>query len=158
MRAAAAILVLAAILPSGTGISPAAAQVAPETQNGQFSFHRVNEGYLRLDTRSGQVSLCSYKNLGWTCETVADERQALENEIARLQTGNAALKKELLARGLPLPETVRPDAPAASEKRDLELKLPNHADVDRVFNFVEKVWKRLVDMIVNLQKDGLNKT
>jgi len=34
---------------------------------------------------------------------VPDERSALETEIARLQDENATLKKEPLARGLPVP-------------------------------------------------------
>ena len=39
----------------------------------------------------------------WACTLVPDERAALENEIARLQRENGALKKDMLARGLPLP-------------------------------------------------------
>ena len=40
-------------------------------------------------------------------------RLALEAEIARLQGENIAIKKELLARNLPLPGTVKPEPPAA---------------------------------------------
>ena len=58
---------------------------------------------LRLDTRTGAVSICAKKETGWACNAVPDERQALENEIARLQGENGALKKDMLARGLPLP-------------------------------------------------------
>jgi hypothetical protein len=134
----------------------AQAQNAPaDTEQGRFSFHKVDEGFLRLDTRSGQVSLCNHKSLGWACETIPDERLALENEIARLQNGNAALKKELLSRGLALPESVKPDPPLArnSDKNDLELKLPSQADIDRVMTFMERVWRRMVEAASNLQKD-----
>ena len=31
---------------------------------------------LRLDTRTGQVSLCAKKDTGWACSAVPDERQA----------------------------------------------------------------------------------
>ena len=121
------------------------------TEAGRFSFHKVDEGFLRLDTRTGQVSLCNHKNLGWACETIPDERAALENEIARLQTGNAALKKDMLARGLSLPEPVKPEPPLA--KSDHELKLPSQADIDRVMTFMEKVWRRMIEAAHNLQKD-----
>ena len=141
---------------------PAQAQNAPaDTEQGRFSFHKVEDGFLRLDTRSGQVSQCNHKTLGWACETIPDERMALENEIARLQTGNAALKKELLARGLSLPGAVKPEPPLArnnDRNNDLELKLPSQADVDRVMTFVEKVWRRMLEMMGNLQKDMLRKT
>ena len=38
------------------------------------------------------------------------------------------------------------------------MQLPNDADLNKVMNFMEKVWRRLVEMIVTLQKDILNKT
>jgi hypothetical protein len=127
-------------------------QIPPaDTEQGRFSFHKVDGGFLRLDTRSGQVSLCNYKTMGFACETIPDERTALETEIARLQNGNAALKKELLTRGLPLPDAVKADPPLA--KNDLELKLPSQADVDRVMTFMERVWRRMIEAANNLQKD-----
>ncbi len=86
-----------------------------------------------------------------------DERAALEAEIARLQGENTAVKKELLARNLPLPGTVKP-APPAAEPEEPRLQLPNDADLNKVMNFVEKIWRRLVEMIATLQKDMLKKT
>jgi len=38
------------------------------------------------------------------------------------------------------------------------LSLPNDADLNEVVNFIEKVWRRLVEMIVTLQKDVLKKS
>src|SRR5215831_5073575 len=75
----------------------------PDSENGRYSFNPVADGVLRLDTRTGQVSQCSRNDVGWACKLVPDERSALEIEIARLQGENASLKKELLARGLPVP-------------------------------------------------------
>lgn len=152
-----AAIVIAIFLAAPAALAQGSPDAAPKDEDGRYSFHKVAEGVLRLDSRTGQVSLCSHRNLGWTCETIADERQALESEIGRLQTANAALKRELLSRGLPLPERVRPEAPVA-QNRDLELKLPSQADVDRVVTFVERVWKRVVEMLGNLQKDMLGRT
>ena len=72
---------------------------------------------LRLDTRTGAVSICAKKDAGWACNTVPDERQALESEIDRLQRENGALKKDMLARGLPLPGTVAGSSPADEAAR-----------------------------------------
>jgi hypothetical protein len=47
---------------------------------------------------------CSRNDAGWACKVVPHERSALETEIARLQGENATLKKELLARGLRIPQ------------------------------------------------------
>ncbi|MBV8109863.1 MAG: hypothetical protein JO012_08865, partial [Hyphomicrobiales bacterium] len=81
----------------------------------------------------------------------------LEAEIARLQGENTAVKKELLARNLPLPGTVKPEPPAA-EPQEPRLQLPHDVDLNKVMNFVEKIWRRLVEMIATLQKDMLKKT
>ena len=128
--------------------SAAHAQQAPDTENGRYSFSAVSDGMLRLDTRTGQVSVCAKKDVGWACNTVPDERSALENEIGRLQRENGALKKDMLARGLPLPGGVA-SAPSADKQRELNLKvpLPSDAEIDRVMSAFEKMWRRIVDMV-----------
>ena len=83
--------------------SAAHAQTAPDSENGRYAFNQVSDGMLRLDTRTGQVSLCAKKDTNWACNAVPDERQALESEITRLQRENGVLKKEMVTRGLPLP-------------------------------------------------------
>jgi len=129
-------------------LAPAAqAQPAPDTENGRYTFSAVADGMLRLDTRTGAVSICARKDTGWACTSVPDERQALESEIARLQRENGSLKKEMLARGLPLPGGVA-SAPS-SPQRELNLKvpLPSDAEIDRVMSAFEKMWRRLIDMV-----------
>ena len=127
-----------------------------DNEDSRFTFHRTDDGYLRLDGRSGQVSICTRRPAGWLCQLVPDERAALEGEIARLQSDNAALKKELLAHNLPLPGGVSPDPSGkGSEPR---VSLPSDAELDRVMSFIEKVWKRLVEMIVTTQRDILKKS
>jgi hypothetical protein len=69
------------------------------------------------------------------------------------------LKRELLTRNLPLPGMVKPDPPPPTAKNEEpRLSLPNDADLDKVVNFIEKVWRRLVEMIVTLQKDVMKKS
>ena len=128
-----------------------------ENEDSRFSFHRAGDGYLRLDGGSGQVSFCTRKPAGWLCQAVPDERAALETEIARLQADNVALKKELLAHNLPLPGAIQPEPPPA-KIGEPRVQLPSDAELNRMMAFIEKVWRRLVDMIVNAQKDILKKS
>jgi hypothetical protein len=130
-------------------LAPAAhAQGTPDSENGRYSFSPVSDGMLRLDTRTGQVSLCAKKDMGWACNALPDERSALENEIARLQRENGAMKKDMLARGLPLPGGVAGNVPA-DQQRELNLKvpLPSDAEIDRMMSTFEKMWRRLVDIM-----------
>jgi hypothetical protein len=147
----------AAVLVLTLTVCAASAQNSmPDTQNGRFSFNAVTEGLLRLDTRTGQVSLCSKRDMGWACQVVPDERTVLENEIARLQGETALLKKEMIARGLPLPAPAKAEPPRTRPqpvRPDVELRLPSDAELDRVIGFMEKVWRRLLDMVEEMQRD-----
>ena len=130
------------------------AQTTPDSENGRYSSYPLADGVVRLDTHTGQMSRCGRSESGWACTTIPDERAALEAEIARLQDENVKLKKELLTRGLPVPEmsrpfTAKPEAP--------ELKLPSDAEVDRILSFFEKVWRRLIDIARTVQKDAERK-
>jgi hypothetical protein len=127
----------------------------PEGNPSRFSFHRSNDGYVRLDTRSGEVSSCKRGKNGWECVATADERAAYESEIGRLQAENAALKKAMLEHGLSLPRGAA--APPQGAQRPVpEAKVPSDAEIDRARSVFERIWRRLVEMMVNLQRD-LNK-
>jgi hypothetical protein len=141
--------IIVLVAASAALATPALAQSAPDNENGRYTFSQVSDGMLRLDTRTGAVSICARKDAGWSCNTVPDERTALENEIARLQRENGALKKDMVARGLPLPNTVTGLPPAPTDQRELQLKvpLPSDAEIDRVMSAFERVWRRLVDMV-----------
>ena len=121
-------------------------QGTPENDDSRFGFFHVDGGYLRLDGRTGRVSMCVRREAGWLCQALPDERAAFEAEIARLQGDNAALKKVVLAHDLPLPAGVRPDSPP-SPSADHE--------VNQIMNVIGSVWHRLVAMIVSVQKDLL---
>ena len=130
-------------------VTPALAQGEPSPgDDRRYQFNQVMDGTLRLDLRSGQVSLCSRRPAGWACTLVPDERAALEDELARLQSENAALKKALLDRGAEPPGVTRREPPAAGDT-----KRPSDAEIDRVMTTLERVWRRLVDMLINLQKE-----
>jgi hypothetical protein len=117
-----------------------APKAAPESENGRYNMSPVAGGVLRLDTRSGQVSLCRQKGDSWICETTADDRAAYEKEIARLQARVAGLEAELGRR------------PGGGD-----LKLPSDAEVDRVMKFFESVFRRFIGMIEGLQRENEQK-
>jgi len=148
---------LASPLPPAPQNGAAAESKPVESADGRYTFSRMNEGYVRLDNRTGQVSFCSKRTVGWTCQLAPEDRGVLESEITRLQEENVTLKKEFLARGVPLPGATKPEPPPAAQN-ERPFGLPKDPDLERAKVFVEKVWRRLVDMISTLQKEVLKKS
>lgn len=150
--------VLAVVITGLCLLAPAFADEAlPENDEGRYSFNKVPEGVLRLDTQTGQVSVCSQRTVGWACQAVPDDRAVLESEIARLRTENAALKKDILSRGLPLPAGSVPEPPATGDGGRM-LPPQGNSDFDRMMAFVGRVWHRLVEAIAQAQRQMLNKS
>jgi hypothetical protein len=130
---------------------------APDTAGGRYVFSKQADGFLRLDTQSGAVALCSQQPVGWMCQAAPEDRVLLETEIARLQNENAALKRELLAHDLALPPGIVPEPPGA-QNGEPSVRLPSDADIDRVIAFFGRVWQRFVEAIARAQKQVLNKS
>jgi hypothetical protein len=146
------------------GAGAAVAESMPDTENGRYALSAVNDGVIRLDTRTGAVSTCSNGGNGWACYAVPDERAALDAEIGRLQADNEKLKAQLAAReptvtgkiDEPLPKTdslKKPEPKIAEGERKIEIPLPSDRDMDRMMSFLEQAWRRLVEMANRMQKD-----
>jgi hypothetical protein len=138
------------------GSAALAAEPAPDSENGRYTFSSTADGVMRLDTRTGAVSNCGNSAAGWACYAVPDERKALEEEIGRLQAENERLKAQLASRD-PAASAKGDDKQAApntaENQRKLEIPLPSDQDMDRVMSFLQRAWKRLVEMANQMQKD-----
>ncbi|HEV2623629.1 MAG TPA: hypothetical protein VGV62_00685 [Xanthobacteraceae bacterium] len=152
MRIGMVLVVAAAIL----GGPVRADQAMPDTEGGRYVFSKQASGFLRLDTQSGAVASCSEQPVGWACQAAPEDRAVFENEIARLQNENAALKKIILAHGLSLPSGAATEAPAAQNGPSLHL--PSDADIDRAIAFVGKVWQRFIEAVAHAEKQIFNKS
>lgn len=147
---------LLAVAGGSGGQAPASDAPPPNTDPNRFTFYRTDDGYVRLDLRSGEVSYCRRAKASWECVATADERAAYDAEISRLQAENVALKKALLEHGLGLPKglsapPVSPSAPKSAQNPVPEAKLPSDAEIDRIMSIFERIWRRLVEMMQNLQ-------
>jgi hypothetical protein len=146
------------------GASAAAGQAMPDTENGRYALSTTPDGVLRLDTRTGAVSTCSNNGAGWACYAVPDERAALDAEIGRLQADNEKLRKDLASREplvtgkieepLPKSDSLKEERTEVAEgERKIEIPLPSDRDMDRMMSFLERAWRRLIEMANRVQKD-----
>lgn len=130
---------------------------AGDAGGGRYKFSKVADGFVRLDTQTGQVALCGKQSVGWACLAAPEDRAVLENEIARLHKENGTLKSDLISRGLPLPPGIMPEPPS-NRGRDLTLRLPGNAEFERVMTFVGYMWRRLVEAIANAKRQVLHRS
>ena len=158
IRSSIAIAATALCLTGPAIVMPVLADDAtpPDGAGGRYLFEKQADGFVRLDSQTGAVSLCSQRAVGFACVASPEDRAVLENEIARLRAENVALKKAILSRGLPLPPGVMPEAAAPSN--ELTVRLPSDADVDRMVAIVGRAWHRFVEAIERAQQQVFNKS
>ena len=113
---------------------------------GRYTMTPAGDGFLRLDTATGAVSICRQKLDAWTCEGVADDALALKQEVDRLTGENQELKDKLAkaeareAQAGPLPANPSTQFPALA--------------LDEMTDFINKMIRRLQDLVRDLKQQG----
>jgi hypothetical protein len=114
-------------------------QPARAEQPGRYAMQPTDGGFLRLDTATGEMSLCQRTAGSFECRPVKDDRD-LQGEVARLAKENAELRAEIK----------RLEELPGHEPRKLEL--PSEQDVDKALSYVERMYKKFRDKIRDLER------
>ena len=97
--------------------------------------------FIRLDTETGNVSVCSRDSGNWVCKSAADDRKAYQDEIARLENRNQQLELKVATLEKKLQgKTARP-----------ELQLPDEATIDKMMSFLRSIMEKFMDMARDLE-------
>ena len=114
-------------------ILPASAGAQENLENGRFALDRVDNGVVRLDTRTGAMSLCQEKDGDLVCRMAADERAAYEEQLERLEKRVASLETRMASNG---PNLTPPREP-----------LPSDAEVDRSIGIMERFMRSFFGLV-----------
>jgi hypothetical protein len=106
------------------GLDAPAAEIA-----GRYVLEKVEQGFLRLDSETGAMALCSAKAGVWECRTIKDQGLDLTVEIGRLKAENDRLKARV----------------SELEKGGGPIKLPSDQEVDRMMDIFGKMFDRFLD-------------
>jgi hypothetical protein len=124
---------LAAVFVLVAGASHAQDAEPPRGTAGQrFSFQPVEDGIMRLDRETGQVSHCRRAGADYICRSVADDRAALEDEIVRLRRENEQLR---------LGQTPAPRPPHGRGG------VPSDEEFDRTLSLMERFMRRMLGIV-----------
>lgn len=145
------VLIGACLILTGVFQPPALAQ-QPDNGNGRYTMTPVDGGFIRLDTQTGGVALCTGKDQTWSCEPLPDRSSARTgNEASRLETENRELRDRVQAledrlKGAPSPTEVPPvEAPNG------KTQMPSEQEIDQALDYVERVFKKLRDRVQKYQ-------
>src|SRR5262245_5140786 len=110
----------------------------------RYRIDKTDKGYVRMDTRTGEVSTCEESAGQLVCRIAADERLALQEEIERLQ-----IKLEALDGRVAKLEAL-PVIPRAL--------VPTDEELDKSLDAMEKFFHRFLGIVKEFDKDNEQRT
>ncbi|MFO1149687.1 MAG: hypothetical protein U1E62_15020 [Alsobacter sp.] len=129
------------------GALPASGAARAQDANGRYVMSPTQDGFLKLDTRTGDVSECRRADGGFRCTLTPDERTALQGEVDRLTQENASLRQSLAGAGVTPPAA--PQAKPAPNAGG-----PSDQEFDRALTLMERFLRRFM----TIMKDDPSKT
>ena len=149
-------VVFSLIVVAGVALAATSGPKANET-GGRYSMTPTANGIVRLDTQTGAMSLCTGTVGQWSCQDMNDSQRnlaiellqkLLTGEIDRLRAENKSLHDQLdhVDQNLGLND----NAPDAAPKP--KLTLPSEQDVDRAFDYLEAMAKKIHERLDRLQE------
>ena len=105
----------------------------------RYRLEKSDTGYVRMDTATGEMSICEERSGQLVCKLAADERAAFQTDIDRLQ----AKLDDVEGRVAKL--EARPSIP--------ETLLPTDEQVDKGIDIMEKFFRSFMGIVKDLDKD-----
>ena len=118
----------------------AAAATAQSEETDRYRLEKSANGYVRMDTQTGAMSICEEKTGQLVCRMAADERAAFQDEIDRLQGSVKALDDRVAKL-------------ENSLSARLESSLPSEEDFNKTMSYMERFLRGFMDIVKDMEKD-----
>ncbi len=139
-KSAIAVMVLSSIV-----IAPAYADDADKNPTARFSIIETAKGFLKLDQKNGNISVCNVDNGQMSCKLAADERHAYQKEIDGINQQLDKMKVRIDA--LEGRKSVAKLKPGKSDAKEEE-------EFDRALKFADKAFRHFFGMVQELKKEN----
>lgn len=134
----------------------AAGGAEAQDSSGRYTMSPTDDGFIRLDTQTGAMSLCSRKGGDWACEALPGGQEPAGRELDRLRAENEDLKDQVarLEESLGIDDPNKPGAvspPSAVPGKKLEL--PSEEDIDKALDYLESVYRKFRERIKKFEEE-----
>ena len=116
----------------------ATASLAQESD--RYRLERTDNGLVRMDTVTGEMSICQDRDGRLVCRMLGDERAAFEQELERLQASVEALEKRVSEL-----EAARPGDEGPSQLSESEF--------EQTMSYMERFFRRFIGIVKDLDQE-----
>ena len=114
----------------------------------RYRLEKSATGYVRMDTKTGEMSICEEKWGELVCKIAADERTAVQDEIERLQT-DLKLFEERVATLKALEDRVAKLENSLTAK--FERTLPTEEEFNKTMSYMERFFLGFIGIVRDLE-------
>jgi len=132
-----------------------AASAASAAEPDRYRLEKTPEGYVRMDTRTGEMSLCQERSGELVCRMAADERTAFQDELERLQSDMDALEVRLTEVNALEERIVKLENSLAAR---VEKTLPTEEDFNRTMSYMERFFRGFMGIVKDLESENSQPT
>jgi hypothetical protein len=120
-------------------LSAPAQAFAEQAAANRYTMEKTDNGFVRLDTHTGEMSICTQQAGQLVCRLAADERRAFEDSLSDLSARVENLESRL-------------DAMAPPED-SMGAGIPDEEELDQALGAMEKMMRRFFGLAEELQRD-----
>jgi flagellar motility protein MotE (MotC chaperone) len=115
--------------------------VSAQAQDGErYAFEKSGDKLVRMDRKTGEMSVCADQQGTLVCKLAADERMAYQNEIDALQERIAGLDERV----------AKLENSLAAR---LESTLPSEQDFEKTMSYMERFMRGFMGIVRDMQED-----
>ena len=123
---------------AGLGLIAGATLASAQESETRYTLEKTPDGYVRMDSRTGEMSICTEQSGQLVCKLAADERSAFQDELDRIIGRLDEVEKRLAA------VEREPSAPDAG--------LPTEEQFEQTLTFMERFFRRFIDVAKDIDK------
>ncbi|MCV3243918.1 hypothetical protein [Mesorhizobium sp. ZC-5] len=106
----------------------------------RYTMEKSDNGYVRMDRKTGEMSICEERSGQLVCKLAADERSAFQDEVDRLQDRLSGLEKRVAE--IETASRLNPNA-----------LLPDEESFEKSLGYMERFFRRFMDIVRDLDQD-----